>query len=603
MAGENEPLEAKVERLAQKMDELSLRLDSLYSRLGIPIQQAERAYQELPDDQGRAQEGIIPWVDRASLLPGVSIVCFLLVVALILRTLTDSNVLDRRLGSLLGVGYSGLLMLIAHWRYGKGARLAGVFSVCGALLISSILLESYQRFHSLPRITVYPVLLATGLGSFMTGWRFGKGLPAAVGLLSMCTAAALMDYPDPFFPALAGILLIANILGYMLRRLRGFSWVSWIVLLMSLLALTYWCGRLVIALGRKDQELLQVLALPWFLPLVGSLSVLFPVLCLLGTVSSQPRGMLGYEALVPGLTGLWAFGAAYLVVDSWAQSTLLLGLAGFSLGAAHLCAAHWLGRRASPGARGTNSFAFAACILMGLSLPQLTGDGFLSLVFLSGIALGLFALSLAWESGGVRLTSYLLQLYAGTAVGLFLWGKAQEGHLLSLAFPGAVVSLLGILHYRWCQKKAPPYGSSVLFSRYDKQHRSSVLPLAASVLSGFFVLRAVIQEALHLVPGDFQNSFWCAQSILLNSTAAGLMLFAYLRADQGARNLAILLTLVGAVKVFMFDLLQARGVPLMLSVLSFGLAALLESILLGRWQKGPEAIGRDCFSKAQDSHG
>lgn len=602
MAGEDETLEAKVKKLAQRMDELSLKIDFLYSRLEIPIQQPKTAHEELSHSGRSVQEGIIPWVDKASLLPGVSIVCFLLVVALILRTLTDSNVLDRPLGSILGMGYAGLLMVVGYWRYGKRAALAGVFSVCGALLISSVLLESYQRFHSLPRFSVYSVLLATGLGAFLTGWRFKKGLPAAVGLMSMCTTAALIDFPDPLFPALAGILFIASILSYMLRRLQGFSWISWVVLLMSLLALSYWSGRLVIALGRKDQELLQLLALSWFLPSVGSFSIMLPILCLLGTVGAKPQDALRFEALVPGLTGLWNFVCAYQVVDSWGLNGQLLGLAGFSLGAPHLLAAHWLGRKASPGARGTNSFAIAACILMGLSLLQLPGDGFLSVVFLSGIALGLFGLSLLWKSGGVRLSSYLLQLYAGTATGLFLWGKPQEGHLFSLAFQGAIVSSLSILHYRWCVRQAPPYESSAFFSRYDRQHRSSVLPLAASVLSGFFVLRAMIQEAVHLFPGDFQNSFLCAQSVLLNFTAAGLMLFAYLRADQGARNLAILLTLVGAVKVFMFDLLQARGVPLMLSVLSFGLAALLESILLGRWQKSPKALDRRCFSQAQDSN-
>jgi uncharacterized membrane protein len=51
------------------------------------------------------------------------------------------------------------------------------------------------------------------------------------------------------------------------------------------------------------------------------------------------------------------------------------------------------------------------------------------------------------------------------------------------------------------------------------------------------------------------------------------------------RNMAILVTIIGAVKVFLFDLMSAKGMPLVLSVLSFGIAAAVESIILGRWQR------------------
>jgi hypothetical protein len=42
---------------------------------------------------------------------------------------------------------------------------------------------------------------------------------------------------------------------------------------------------------------------------------------------------------------------------------------------------------------------------------------------------------------------------------------------------------------------------------------------------------------------------------------------------------------VGGIKVFAFDLFSTHGLPLVFSVFSFGQAALVESIALGKWQK------------------
>lgn len=600
MAGNHDLLEAQVERLAGRLDELSRRLDYLYSYLGIPSREpaAGSTSEHLQDS---AQEGILHWAASASLLPGVSIVCFLLVVALILRTLTDNNVLDTRTGSIMGMGYAGALILTGHLRCKKGDTLSSVFLVCGTLLICSVVVESYQRFHSLPSSGAYAVLLAVGLGTSFTGFRFSKEVPAAVGLLGMCTASATLEFPNPFFPPLACILIIANILGFALRGLKGFSWIRWTVFLITLFVMTYWSGKLTIALGRKDQEFPGFLALSWFLPLLGCFSLLYPALCLLETLREKSRGISRFVAIVPGLTGLWAFWAAYQVLEAWGRSARILGLTGLFLGGAYLCAAHWLGRRALAHGRGTNSFALGSCLLIGVSLPLLTESGFFALPFVSGLALSLFLLSEVWKSGGVRLTSYLMQVYAATATALLLWGKTQSPHLATQLLLGGLVSFAGALHYGWCLKKAPAHDSSVFFSRYDKQDRTAILNLAGSLLSGFFVLRAAVEEVLHLLPADFQNSFQCAQSVLVNLIAAVLMSYAFFKIDQAARNLAVVLTLIGAVKVFMFDLLQARGVPLVLSVFSFGLAVLLESILLGRWQKASELPNRSCLSKPQGS--
>ena len=77
--------------------------------------------------------------------------------------------------------------------------------------------------------------------------------------------------------------------------------------------------------------------------------------------------------------------------------------------------------------------------------------------------------------------------------------------------------------------------------------------------------------------------------MLINTAAAILMLIALSRRDREVRNVAILVTVIGGLKVFLSDLLGRHGIPLTASVLTFGVAAAVESVALGRWARESEA--------------
>ena len=94
---------------------------------------------------------------------------------------------------------------------------------------------------------------------------------------------------------------------------------------------------------------------------------------------------------------------------------------------------------------------------------------------------------------------------------------------------------------------------------------------------------------LYAPASEVANAVHCGESILINASATAIMICAYFRNNKELRNIAILVTLVGAVKVFLYDLLGAHGVPLVGSVFTFGLAAAVESLALGRWKKEPGA--------------
>ena len=108
------------------------------------------------------------------------------------------------------------------------------------------------------------------------------------------------------------------------------------------------------------------------------------------------------------------------------------------------------------------------------------------------------------------------------------------------------------------------------------------------MISGFFMLRIALFQAIPLLPAEMQrDAFRCSQSILINCAAIALILFAFLKKNKEIRNVAIFVMVVGGIKVFLYDLMGTHGLPLVFSVFSFGMAAAVLSLALGKWQKQP----------------
>jgi uncharacterized membrane protein len=84
---------------------------------------------------------------------------------------------------------------------------------------------------------------------------------------------------------------------------------------------------------------------------------------------------------------------------------------------------------------------------------------------------------------------------------------------------------------------------------------------------------------------DARNAFGGAQSVIITVAAMALFALASSRRSTELRGVAILVTLVGAAKVFFYDLVALQGVARVVSVFSFGLLAAVASLALGRWQR------------------
>ena len=74
------------------------------------------------------------------------------------------------------------------------------------------------------------------------------------------------------------------------------------------------------------------------------------------------------------------------------------------------------------------------------------------------------------------------------------------------------------------------------------------------------------------------STFCSAQTVILNMSAAALMIHAFIRRDQELRNISILVTVIGIIKVFFYDFFRLKGLPIVFSVLSFGITTAIESV-------------------------
>ena len=82
---------------------------------------------------------------------------------------------------------------------------------------------------------------------------------------------------------------------------------------------------------------------------------------------------------------------------------------------------------------------------------------------------------------------------------------------------------------------------------------------------------------------DPANIIKCGRSIVINMAATFLLVMGGRRHNLELVWIAVVLAGVGCMKVFLVDLFGTSGIPLVLSVLSFGVVAMAGSIVMGRW--------------------
>lgn len=596
MADKHLSLEERISQLESQVQDLSLQVAELRHAPGADSgalsTSTAASLEPEPEESFVPAEELLTWVGTSSLLPRISAICFILVVALVLRTVTDNGLLGKELGSILGMVYATALIGWGWRGYGRKSSLAPVFASFGALLMFSIVWETHAHFGALSSPIAYLLLIATGCTMSALSFFFSAALPIQIGTLGLCLTGVAVDFPNPVFSHLAALLLVANILGFLAFRAQRCSWLRWLVFGVTLAMLQVW----VFKLGRipaLQGDPARLLTPSLFLPAVTLFAFCFLAMALVGLLrrSAAPKSKLDF--CLPTLYPLWAFAAAEQFFQATGHNHLFsLGAVGTAIALAFLGIAFRLTGKATADPSAKISFILAASVLLPVSLPAVFGNMQAALPPLSLAALALAPAAQRWRSGEVRVMSYLLQLYACGVLIYLLCGMGLPAPLSTTMMVAGAVSAVAWAHYLWCRSH-PPFAEAGFFSRFDPQDHGAALLFSGALICCFYFLRTGLFLALGPTSNpDAMVVFRCSQSIIINVSAAILMVFAYTHRNKEWRNIAILMTIIGAGNVFLADLIRTHGFPLVASVFTFGVAAALESLTLSRWhrQSIPEEV-------------
>ncbi len=568
--------------LNAKVEQLTLRLDAFEAVEAAPYQAGGNPQAKM----AAPQHDVLTKVDQGALLPRIAAVCFLLVVALILRTITDNQIVDTYFGSLLGMGYVALLIISGWWLYAKKSRLAPVFPVAGMLLLFSIVLETHARFESLPTFWAYVTLLVAGFVAVGQSLRYRATALMCIGTLGTAFVGMAIDFPYPLFPFLGLLLLAANIASFFSHRRELCLFLRYATLAFTAVFWMLWTFKLNVP-AACDEPNAELLFLSWFFPTLMVFWGVYLFLVVLNTMNKELR--LGfYEGMLPTICGVGVFVAGLTVFGRWYGDTTWLGFAALGFAAMHFIVGWWLAKRDREGATGSNAFVFAGVCLLVFGLAAAVNDIVWVLPMWSVLAYVLAMLSYRWRSGGVRVTSYLLQLVAcGFAAfsGVFSFQSSLPYVSILAAATMAAVSLM---QYRWSRQHAPNAVNSAYFSWLDKKDASGVVLLVTGLVSGYYFAQQGLFIILSHSMADYAAALQSGQSVFINMGAVLLLLIALHTRSYEIAAVAGMVALFGAVKVFIIDLFGINGVALVISVFSFGIVAAVASVVMGKWQKGGE---------------
>lgn len=564
------------QEILARIKTLEARIEFIYSYFRLPYPDA-MIHRAAPPQQALGQEELLRWAGRASLLPRVATVSFALVAALVLRVITENRLLDVQLGSAMGLVYAGTLLAVGSVAYTRARPVFPTLAVCGVLLMYSVILETHERFGTISSSLAYLLVLFGGTVSGIAGLLYRAWTLFHVGVLGMGVMGVLLNLPRPVYPVASAMAFLGTIM-VSLATSRGLKAriPSWFVFSLSLWIMVLWSWEIRVEVPNMSP---YQNFLPLFLVAFVFLNAGASLLEALRTKDGRISILSAFRLVASGMVGLW--GAARMA-QAQGEGTLGTALGGVTLGVAYLALAHYLSARRTVGSPGTTAFSTAGSSLIAFVTLGIAPEPSVRVFVFSALGLALGLASRIWRCNAVRVLSCVLLLCASVVAGVEFWWPAEGGgSVAALSSIGALMGISFILYRCWKERET---GSSAQASSLVGYLRSrlALCTLAAGLFALYLALRNVSLQALLPVKVQ-QGAFGCTQTIILNAMGAGVFTWAYKSRDKEVRVFALILTATAALKVVM-DFFEARGVPLVLSVLSFGLLALLASWVLRKWE-------------------
>jgi hypothetical protein len=573
-------LNDQVKFLKARIDEISARLVAIDSgkAQAAPVLQDEQFAKVAPP-----KEDVLFWAGQA-LLPRIAAVCFMLVAALVLRTLTDGDFIGKFSGSILGIVYASALIAWGWYQYTKQGRLAPVFPGCGLLLFFSVILETHTRFESVSTLWAYVLLVSASLPVVIIGLRYNASFLLSMAVIGASLSGMAINFPNPHFPLLGGLLLAANIAAYFAFEKKISPALRWVVLIFTVLFWMLWAFKLNVPLTRGVTPV-DRLYLTWFVPTL----FVFWLFNLLIVWKNVFKGIVPgfFESLLPTINSAGAFAALNVVVIPWTGKGWLPGVAALIVAAVHFFFAAGVSKHNKEGALGSNVFTFAGVVLLLVGMPLVSGRVLWSLPVWSVCAYILILFSDRWRNGGVRVSSYFLQAGSAVAAIFYVYPGTKE-NFAGTAFIALILSVVSLLQYHWCRKHLPVTKDSAYFSWLDKNDFSGVVLLLAGLLNGLYFFRFGLTGFL---PGElWLGARMSGLTFIINMGSVVLMIAGLKKRSLELMVVAVCIALFGAAKVFLWDLFKVKGVFLVVSVFSFGVVAAVGSVVMGKWQR---AVGSE----------
>lgn len=517
-------------------------------------------------------------VGQEVFLPRLAAVSFMLVFALLLRTVTDNGMLAHVLGSFVGLIYAAALMGVGVILYRVNSRLAPVFPACGILLFYSVLLEGHAKFASLSSVSACLLLLVATIAVGLIGLRYKASTLLFMAVWGSSVAGFAIDFPNPRFFLLGLVVLANNIIGHFANRSGMTKILRWNTLILTVAFWAMLSFKLNFALLQRPSDLPST-SLNFF-PLLLFLFWAFYTYTTLWSIRAGRMALEIYHHVLPVITAGGTFFTLYAVVVPWLGGERILGVATVICSALYMGLVAWLVKQPGDAARG-KEFVVAAIVLLvqGLSI---SAPALVALPVMVVAATVLLVRSKHWQSSGTRAIAYFFQ------GGLILWG-IKNGAFAAASTPWGTGMLLcafwaacALWSYRWCRIN-PPHSDSGFFYFIDKNDYSAVILLFIGLHQLYAILRFGAYGILSNVLTDYADAFYCSRSIVLNLGVIALMVLGLKLRNKEILITAAVIVLFAAIKVFVFDLFKTAGLPLVLSMLTFGVVAAVSSVVLRKW--------------------
>jgi len=516
---------------------------------------------------------------RDVLLPRLAAVSFMLVVALILRTVSDSGMIKQLTGSIIGLTYAGGLVGSGLYLYLKKSRLAPVFPACGVLLLYSIIYETHSYFASLSIQNVYAFLVVAETIVLLIALKCRASVLLFLAVISSSIVVMALDFTNTDFTLVSGMFFVNAVAGHLSARYLITNRLRWYTLLFSLVVWMLWAYKLHFALTQTPVKA-AALGLSFYLPILFLFWAFYIYTSLWKTLTSG-REFGVFHTFLPAIVSGGTFFAANAVLKPWIGQQRIIGFVTVLISACFMALVSWLAKRQSNDAPGGKEFVTAAAVLlvqgMSISVPIIY-----ALPIWVVAAAVLTVRSDQWRSGGIRVISYLFQIFIAIVA---LRGRVfVPGNTVwwSGTIVAAFLSVVTLWLFLWCRQHPPEY-ESVYFHFFDKKDVAAVVLFVIGLFEAFSAVRLLAGHILVRTLSDPANAMYCTQSIIVNSGIVILLLVGLKMKNKEMLMVTGLIVLAAAIKVFLFDLLKTNGVPLVFSVFSFGVVAAASSLVMRKW--------------------